>query len=67
MSRKHNTKHDGRGRSRYPRRPGIYSHGHLAEIEGPTGLRVRQNRREAETGIPWATAPEDEPGEDEAA
>lgn len=45
MSAKHNCKHVDRSRSNYPNRPGVYSHGHLAEVEGSTGLRSRQERR----------------------
>lgn len=50
MSRKHNTKHPERGR-KTPR-----TFGRLEPIEGRTGLRVRQERREKETGVPWPTA-----------
>jgi len=50
MSRKHNTKHPERGRK--PAR----AFGRLEPIEGRQGLRVRQERRVAETGVPWPTA-----------
>lgn len=53
MSTKHNCPHFNRSRSNYPNRPGVYSHGHLAEIEGSTGLRNRQERRTELTGHPW--------------
>lgn len=38
MPRKHNVKHH-RAKSRYPQRPGMYSHGRLEELET---LRKRQ-------------------------
>src|SRR5512146_2537962 len=52
MSRRHNTKHTGRSKSRYPQRlvaRGLGKAPTLAEIEGPSGLRVRQERRIRET------------------
>jgi len=49
LSRHYNTKHPERGRK--PKR----TFGKLAEIEGRQGLRARQERRVAETGVPWPT------------
>lgn len=55
MSVKHNVSHKekfGRGKSRYPDRlaaRGLSHAPHLAEIEGSTGLRARQERRVRET------------------
>lgn len=46
MSMKHNCLHPNRGRSNYPHRPGMYSHGSLANVDG---LRARQERRVRET------------------
>jgi hypothetical protein len=65
MSAKHNCKHVDRSRSNYPNRSGVYSHGHLAEIEGSTGLRHRQERRVELYGVPFP--PMSELNEDEKA
>lgn len=57
MSRKHNTKHPGRARSRYPQRleaRGLGKAPMLAEIEGTQGLRARQERRVEQGREPWA-------------
>lgn len=46
MSTHHNTKHDERSKSNYQTRPGMMgTSGHLAAIEGGSGLRARQERR----------------------
>lgn len=46
MSRHHNTKHVERKVSNYAERPGVMgTGGKLAEIEGRTGLRYRQEQR----------------------
>jgi hypothetical protein len=58
MSKKHNTQHPDRSRSRYPERlqkRGLGKSPMLAEIEGTQGLRARQERREEQTGVPWPT------------
>jgi hypothetical protein len=56
MTKKYNTKHPDRSRSRYPLRltaRGLGKSPTLAQIEGSTGLRARQTRRKDETGHPW--------------
>lgn len=57
MSRKHNCPHLDRSRSNYANRPGMFGpHSRLEPIEGRQGLRLRQERREEQTGVPWPTS-----------
>lgn len=57
MSRKYNCAHPDRSKSNYPNRPGLFGpHSRLEPIEGRAGLRARQERRLAQTGVPWPTA-----------
>lgn len=63
MSRKHNTKHPERSASHYPERlaaRGLRKSPMLAEIEGDSGLRRRQERRAEQTGSPFVTRASDE-------
>lgn len=49
MSRKHNTKHEERGTSNYPTRPGMYRLRRNAQMESLEHLRQVQDRRIRET------------------
>jgi hypothetical protein len=63
VSRKHNTQHPERNRSRYPERlaaRGLGKAPRMAEIDGTQGLRARQERREKETGSPVARTSQEE-------
>lgn len=62
MSKKHNTQHPERSRSRYPQRlaaRGLSKTPRMAEIDGSQGLRARQERREEQTGSPFPRASEE--------
>jgi hypothetical protein len=49
MSRKHNTKHEERGTSNYPTRPGMYRLRRNAQMDTAEHLRGVQDRRIRET------------------
>lgn len=59
MSRKHNTRHPDRGRSRYPLRLEKRGLSRAPAMPSLDSLRKIQERRTEEQGYPWRTASEE--------
>ena len=60
MSRKHNTKHPERKPSNYPDRLAARGLGKAPALLDSAMLAKRQERRAAETGVPWKIWSENE-------